>query len=249
MPAVPEMTVEVVDAVTFSRDARVPGWPYNGGSVLKRKETAMSAQEQIGKLADAKAQRDAIHVAIAPVVAAEILYPAQRIGFATDGDTTKVRAGGKVIGIVDPFLSHPVHPGDWFYMVLMPNTITSLHHVWTHPAFGDAAPAQAYLSPAEQAEAMAKAKSESETWLKDFCAANDCPRYEMMIEGLRALNDGNRDSWRQGDDYYGLDWDGDYLTSIGTDAHGDIPPEFWHHVERVLGKPVRMKPSSFSCSC
>ena len=35
------------------------------------------------------------------------------------------------------------------------------------------------------------------------------------------------------------------------DAHGDIPEEFWGHVENVLGRkiPARRRAKYFTCSC
>lgn len=81
--------------------------------------------------------RDAIHIAIAPVIAQERLFPGQRIGFVKDTDTTLVhrKLGKRAIGIVDPFLTDSVNPGDQFYMFLLPNTVTGLRHEWTHPSF------------------------------------------------------------------------------------------------------------------
>jgi hypothetical protein len=85
------------------------------------------------------ARRDAVHVAVAPMVAAERLLPGQHVGLLEDG-----RAGvaEELIGIVDPFLTEAVRPGQRFWLFLYPETITSLRHVWTHPAFTVKVPAQ-----------------------------------------------------------------------------------------------------------
>src|SRR5262245_32401756 len=77
-------------------------------------------------------RRDAIHIAIAPVTASGELRPGQHVGPLPGG-----RFGGveEPIGIVDPFLREPVRDGQLFWLCLYPYTITSLRHVWTHPAF------------------------------------------------------------------------------------------------------------------
>jgi hypothetical protein len=78
------------------------------------------------------ARRDAVHIAVAPMVAAARLLPGQHVGLLDDG---RVYANDKPIGIVDPFLTESVLPGQRFWLFLYPGTITSLRHVWTHPAF------------------------------------------------------------------------------------------------------------------
>jgi hypothetical protein len=80
-------------------------------------------------------RRDAIHIAVAPVTAAERLTPGQHVGFVQAGDTELVGPAENLIGIVDPFLREEVQPGQRFWLFLYPNTVTSLRHVWTHPAF------------------------------------------------------------------------------------------------------------------
>jgi hypothetical protein len=86
----------------------------------------------LGKLLTGKQERDAIHIAIAPVIANEKLAPGQDIGLIKEN-----RAGvtANPIGIVDPFLKSLVFPEQQFWMFLYPNTITSLRHDWAHPSF------------------------------------------------------------------------------------------------------------------
>ena len=89
---------------------------------------------KLGQIIEGEQHRDAIHIAVAPVEAAEQFVPGQRVGLLADG-----RASGKPfvdkIGIVDPFLRTDVEAGQRFWLWLTPYTITSLRHEWTHPAF------------------------------------------------------------------------------------------------------------------
>jgi hypothetical protein len=36
---------------------------------------------------------------------------------------------------------------------------------------------------------------------------------------------------------------------LGRDASGQIPPEFWDHLEIVTGVKQNKRPNYFSCSC
>lgn len=83
------------------------------------------------------ARRDAVHVAVAPVVAGEDIGVGQTVwidylGFAFSGVPL---TGVAYIGIVDPFRVHYVNRGERFWLFLFPGTITGLRHVWSHPAF------------------------------------------------------------------------------------------------------------------
>lgn len=94
----------------------------------------------VGKLLQGTEGRDAIHFALAPVAAAEDLAPGQRVVLAA---TNRIRAalpGEMPIGIVDPFLEQTVAREERCWLFLMPNTITGLRHVWTHPAFAPKVP-------------------------------------------------------------------------------------------------------------
>lgn len=183
------------------------------------------AQTKLGQLIEGEVQRDAVHIAVAPVIAAQNLGVGEHVGIDKNGKAAiyaKTR-----IGIVDPFLKHIVLEGEQFYLFLYPNTITSLKHVWTHPAFED-----------DQKHALVMGrvsdKQVAEIWLRNFIENADCPSYEAVIA---AAVDGT-DSW-----------DEDYMHFDGRDAHGEIPPEFWDHVEVVTGKKISSRPTYFSCSC
>ena len=89
---------------------------------------------QLGKLIEGEAYRDAVHIAVAPVVAGCILDPGDRIGLDDNGLAVHMKYD-LTIGIVDPFLVDCVAPGQKFWLYLRPNTVTSLRHAWCHPAF------------------------------------------------------------------------------------------------------------------
>lgn len=97
----------------------------------------------LGTILNEDPGRDAVHVAVMPVVAIEDLQPGQHIG--PDGSPAPanvvVGVSSKAIiktGIVDPFLKQTVRKGERFFMFMYPQTITSLRHEWTHPLFKDA---------------------------------------------------------------------------------------------------------------
>ena len=187
----------------------------------------------LGTIIDETAGRDAIHLAVEPVVAGELLHPGQHIRM----ENGTAYANGETFGVVDPFLKGPVRPGQRFWFVIYPRQITSLRHVWEHPAF-PAAPAERQPTPEELEIAdrtrMRINKAESEQWLRDWCERNgNSPSYDTFIDSVsRSIGD-------------------DYVYVSGEDAHGDIPAEVWPHVEAVLGRRISEgeRPEYFSCSC
>jgi hypothetical protein len=113
---------------------------------------------KLGQLiTDENAKRDAIHIAVAPVIAGELLRPGNHIGLTGDDGRT-VGAVDNPIGIVDPFLQKSViRKGEKFWMFLYPQTVTSLQHAWEHPSFPAETPTvKAHFPPAEAVEAMEK---------------------------------------------------------------------------------------------
>ena len=109
--------------------------------------TMNDTQSKIGKLLTEDEGRDAIHIAVAAVVAGEKLKAGQHIGFV-ENNIVGTDAPSRV-GIVDPYLTEPVAKGARFWMFLYPNTITGLRHEWLHPAFhstgGTVSPSEAWL--------------------------------------------------------------------------------------------------------
>lgn len=185
---------------------------------------------EVGQLLSGSEGRDAIHIAIAPVVAGESLVPGDRVTFRDDGDTTIVVKcdPALAVGIADPFLPKALRPGDRFFMFLNPNTITSLRHEWTHPAFKEG-----FRSTGDMVA--------SENWLRDFCENNDCPPYKTLMSIITGDF--------VGDDDTSASIDGNYINLYGMDGHASIPEEFWDHAEVVTGRKFHNRPSGFSCSC
>jgi hypothetical protein len=197
------------------------------------KTMTVDALETLGTIIDEHAGRDAIHVAVEPVKARHILMPGQRITIG--GDTAYADPNG--IGIVDPFLPFPVQTGQWFWMLLMPRTITSLRHVWKHPFFD------------KQEENKDKfRRAEAENWMRNYLEShNDNPGFDLIY---KAVMEGGSTTIPDGDyDHTGLRIEGEYLHVSGRDAHGEIDPKFWDMMEILTGRKMTKRPTHFSCGC
>lgn len=105
---------------------------------------------KIGRLIEEgdNARRDAVHVAVAPVTAGEDLLPGQHVSHANG----VAHSSGDWIGIVDPYLTEIVREGQRFYLFLYPGTVTSLRHVWAHPAFKPRLPVSPTSTPGDSPE-------------------------------------------------------------------------------------------------
>jgi len=196
---------------------------------------ATDALGTLGTIIDDKQKRDAIHLAVEPVVAGADLAPGAHID-VRGGVAYPAPIGGG-LGIVDPFLTRFVEQGQRFWLVIYPRQINSLRHVWTHPTLPDEIGTSA---------APTASKEASEGWLREFCASADCPNYERVMELIDkgTLPSPNPTYYENGGEY-----DAEYLLFRGSNAGGEIPPEFWMHAEVVLGRKLERRPTYFACSC
>lgn len=104
----------------------------------------MDNRTQLGRLINnGERRRDAIHIAVAPVTASCRLTPGEHVGLIEKDNAELVGPCAENIGIVDPFLSADVEAGQRFWLLLYPDSITGLRHVWTHPTYSAVAAAVA----------------------------------------------------------------------------------------------------------
>lgn len=189
---------------------------------------ATDAVATIGMLIPETSGRDAIHLATEPVIAGERLYAGQHIGFLPDG--TVGTAAAELLGIVDPFLTAPLFPGNRFWLVVYPRTITSLRHVWEHPSFASEPTAPAM--PTDD-------KSVSERWLQKYADDIDETFNTLMSAADRFI--------ATGEYFLGAEEHGYHGKFEGEGTH----PDFWHHYQIYRGVvvPAEDQHSFFSCAC
>lgn len=148
----------------------------------------------LGQLITTPQQRDAIHIAVAPVIAAEAMEPGQHIQLNHEG---KACSGKEPIGIVDPLLRTDVMPGEQFWLWLYPKTVTNLRHDWSHPVM----------------DKVVAGKAEAEKRLRAFAARYEADFDEVVsgaaesgggfttsgitIQGWDELDDGGAEFWKQ----------------------------------------------------
>lgn len=180
---------------------------------------------KLGEIITTEQNRDAIHIAVVPVVAAQRLRPGERVWM----DDGKAALGAiNSIGVVDPFLpiTTTVEPGQKFWLYLNPGSITSLRHEWTHPAF-------------EAVAIVPKGMGSDERWLRDYADGLGL-HYNRLMEGAEDwIRSKERGSW------------GEYLVDGGTLEGECTSPEFWERYERFKGLSLsdEVKENFFSCSC
>lgn len=188
--------------------------------------TNMSADTlKIGHLIETEQVRDAIHVAVVPVTAAQQLLPGQHVSLISP-ESMEVGYCQPTLGVVDPFLKGPVQKGERFWLFLYPGSITSLRHEWTHPVF-DGGPENPSVPPHDAKKDL------SREWIERFAASIPLD-YNVLMEGAA--------DYRKS---------GEYLC-FGSLLEGEsIPDEFWDHYSTVIGEvvPQSERGHFFTCSC
>lgn len=188
-----------------------------------KRTVSTDALETLGTIIDENQKRDAIHLAVMPVLAGEDLLPGEHISISKGKAFREIEGQG--IGIVDPFLTHRIELNQHFWCVIYPRKITSLRHVWSHPAFD------------EEVVALPQKKITyediSKKWIEDYAASIGLG-YSTLMDGAKNY----------------LDYD-DYLSLGGLLEGESVPAEFWTHYAVVTGKdiPSNKRHSFFSCSC
>lgn len=182
----------------------------------------------IGQILEGEQERDAIHIAIAPVVASHSLQAGDHVGLNESHEADDEAAP---IGIVDPYLKGKVKKGQRVWLFLYPNTITSLRHQWAHPSFG---PQDASRISVDDHVAKSKA------WIAQH--ANDMGLSpDILMENASSFLSEDTGGWS------------DVIVQHGSDRWRDTfnPTEFWHHYEIVTGTvvPQDKKQGMYCCSC
>jgi len=180
--------------------------------------------------------RDAIHVAILPLIAGAEIYrgSAVKLKYGTTnvgltGEYSEKYTGGVykpgcAIGIADPFIpDYYIEEGRIFYCLLYPKTITGLEHHWNHPAI-------------DQAHKLLEGQSEEYIWLQQFAEKYNI-QFDEMVKA--SVNKG-------------------YITASGVDVHGKSSldegeyEKFWECIEAHVGKKFKEEHRDevgWSCSC
>lgn len=196
----------------------------------------------LGTIIDETVGRDAIHLAVEPVIAGETLYAGQHIGLI-DGIAFASKTGLKKLGIVDPFITGAIPMGARFLLVVFPRAITSLRHVWEHPDFEDEAvkkkvePVIFQVITDEELNRI-NAVEHSIEWITDYAQSYGVSYDEIMETAKSHFTEDGKERW------------GDYING-GAEMEGEhTSEEFWKHFEIVTGIKVEDKNTNFfSCSC
>jgi len=181
----------------------------------------------LGKLAPSDAKRDAIHVAVVPVVAGCNLLAGDAV-YVDKSQTAHPAGSTNTIGIVDPFLTKSVETGQRFWLFLKPGTVTGMRHSWAHPLF-----------PPDEDEVSQK--TISKLWLLAWCR-RAWPYEEDEPNAMLGYLVGKIQS--DGQVCFGTDWPSDVDRNSGT-----FTQEFWGHYERYTGKTRPTTALQFRCAC
>ncbi len=193
-----------------------------------KRSVSTDALATLGTIIDDQQKRDAIHLAVEPVIAGMYLPAGSHI--SVKNGVAVQECFGQGTGIVDPFIRDGVNEGERFWFVMYPRMVHSLRHVWTHPAFPDE-PGTPAGKPYD--------KEVSVAWLKQY--AKRVNSY-LADDGDKAYDELMGDLMRKQLTYHGMD-----MHSLCDLLDAD---ELQHHASIVLGRPVIWADFDyFSCTC
>lgn len=164
---------------------------------MNKRTMSNDALDTLGTIIGENEKRDAVHLAVEPVVAGEFLEPGMHVGFLPNGT---VGVTDKLIGIVDPFLQLSICEGERFWLIVYPREITSLCHMWTHPAFDD--------KPGDKSdgnEGLSDDKKEAYLELQRIAAEINVTVIDLINRAKEYLESGLY--WIQGDRFEGVYFD------------------------------------------
>jgi hypothetical protein len=207
------------------------------------------------------AERDAVHIAVVPIVASERIGAGCPVGLSPTGEAVNYfRYPTKAVGVADPYLLKDVQKGERFYLFLKPNTITALRHEWTHPAFDLSTPApntQSLPSAAARRRAATRAAAPAPLAMQQKIHPTAHAVAEMLTTSahkqllmdfanqidisLDELIDGARDYAQRGE----------YMSEGEKFESVSIPKGFWEAYQAFTQEvvPAESQDNFFSCSC
>lgn len=208
-----------------------------------KRSVSTDALDTLGMIIGPNEKRDAIHLAVENVVASQWMEPGDHINFVFDSKVhVEVVEKGKGIGIVDPFLSGPVEKGQRFWLVVYPREITSLRHVWSHPAFEDEI----------QDETVQTTDDGRIEFLKELDGTNQAIRWiEDYANGLGLGYDELMSAASDWIESHDGKWGGEYLNRGELLDGVSTSSEFWIHYQKAMDEIVEADKQGnfFTCSC
>lgn len=213
-----------------------------------KRKVSTDALETLGMIIDETQKRDAIHLAVIPMVAQQFLLAGDHVDSEGNRSTPTISPlRDPPVGIVDPFLEkkqqgidptfwYSVKPGEWFWLVIYPRQIDSLRHVWTHPDFPDYDGGKK-IDKFDNTYFLNIDKSRK--WLQDYVDEinewDSCPIKITYYELLQSAKE-----WIDSGKFF----------DFGLNNE-DLNKDFWNHYEVVTGKKIdeSKKENFFGCCC
>jgi hypothetical protein len=202
-------------------------------SFLFQLEVEMAEDIKLGEIITGRAERDAVHIAVIPLVASDDrLYAGQKVKLAFGSLELALSAAyneDEAIGIVDPFLRRnygEVKKGEQFWCFLFPGSVTGMRHHWQHPAFVN----------------VPTASNEHEQWIRRWAEEWNF-NYDELIEA--AITPGKFEDYGRVVVARGID-----LHSVDELNGDDVL--FWEHLEAMTGETYSQSHRDglgWSCSC